>query len=282
LPDLVVAAVSLGMQGFPPPTSCAVAYGPYEIRVTIQNIGQASASNISVIETSTGSMLQIGGLEAGRTTTLSFPLSPGGMYTVGVDMQNAIAELNESNNIHSYIAPTPTPPLLCTPTGAPSQEPPTAAATVPGDLDLFSTALRNAVYRSLDWGEFQLTNGIYYHTPPVSQESPAIYTTRIREPVYFDDIDLDGSQDALVILDTQNGGVGHMIELAVMIDQNGSAINAATTYLGDRVVIESARVENGLIVLDMRVQGPNDGACCPGQFETWTFSFDGYQLVRLP
>ena len=147
---------------------------------------------------------------------------------------------------------------------------------------LSQAVLMNGTYRSPDWGEFELTDGVYYRTPSTSQESPETYTTRFHGPIFYGDINTDGLEDALVILGTQNGGSGHLIELAAVLNQNGNAYNVATTSLGDRVVVESGKVENGTIVLNMRVQGPNDGLCCPSQFVTWSFALNGNQLVKLP
>jgi hypothetical protein len=142
--------------------------------------------------------------------------------------------------------------------------------------------LSNAAYHSPDWGEFQLSNGIYHRTPPTLQESPEIYTTHLLDTVLYGDINLDGFQDAVVFLSTQNGGSGHLVEMAAVLNLNGSPSNISTLYLGDRVVIESGAIQNGIITLNLRVQGPNDGACCPSQFATWNFHLDSGQLVKMP
>ena len=117
LPDLVVSNVYLAMQGMTGGSgNCVSAYASFEIRVTIQNLGQVPASTISVVELSTGTTLPISGLDAGQAMELHFPAtSPNGSYNVAVDSQNSIPETNENNNVFSYVAPTPTPPALCTP-----------------------------------------------------------------------------------------------------------------------------------------------------------------------
>ena len=118
LPDLVVSNVYLGMQGVDTGSgNCVSAYASFEIRVTIRNLGPVPASTISVVELSTGTTLPIAELGAGQAMELHFPAtSPNGSYNVAVDPQNSIPETNENNNIFSYLAPTPTPPALCTPT----------------------------------------------------------------------------------------------------------------------------------------------------------------------
>ncbi|MCE9647347.1 MAG: hypothetical protein K8S20_15225 [Chloroflexi bacterium] len=142
--------------------------------------------------------------------------------------------------------------------------------------------LRYGTYHSADWGEFQLSDGVYYRTPPTSQESPDSYTTRLMEAVLYGDLNLDGSQDAIVFLATQNGGTGRFVEMAAVLNLNGSANNVSTLYLGDRVIVQAGAIQNGLITLNMLVQGPNDGACCPSQAVTWNFHLDGGQLVQTP
>jgi hypothetical protein len=222
--------------------------------------------------------IQIGELPAGQSMEVFLPASsPNGTYNVSIDPQNLIAENNENNNTFSYLAITPTPPALCPPTETPLPPP---VPTSESGLSL--EVLRSGVYHSPDWGEFQLADGIYYRTPPTVQESPETYTSRIQDPIFYGDINANGVEDALVILNTQNGGSGHFIELAAVLNQNGSAYNVSTIYLRDRVIIESARVENGTIILNMRVQGPNDGLCCPSQSVTWNFVLNGNQLIKLP
>lgn len=285
LPDLVVSNVNLGMQGVPTNwTECIPNYGPFEIRAMVRNLGGAPAYNIVVAELSTGTNLTIGELGAGQGMELYFPLtSPNATYNVVLDPQNTIPESNEGNNALSYLAITPTPPVLCTPVPSPSSDLSTPVpASGPESATLSQAVLLNSVYRSPDWGEFQLRDGVYYRTPPNSQESPESYTTRFQGPVFYGDINADGLEDALVILSTQNGGSGHFIELAAVLDQNGSTYNVATISLGDRVVVESGKVENGTIVLNMRVQGPNDGLCCPSQSVVWNFVLNGNQLIKLP
>lgn len=285
LPDLAVSNVHLAMQGSPSDAgNCVAAYAPYEVRARIENRGLAPAVNIPIVELSTGYAVQIGELQAGQSMEVFLPASsPNGTYNVSVDPQNQILESDEGNNTVSYIAPTPTPPAICTPPATLLPESPTPVPAGGSGSTAFSlAALRGGVYRSPDWGEFQLVDGIFYRTPPTSQDSPEAYTTRMQDLVIFGDINADGIEDALVLLNTQNGGSGHFIELAAVLNQDGSTYNISTISLGDRVAVESGRVENGIIVLNMRVHGPDDGLCCPSQPVVWSFVLSGDQLVKLP
>ncbi|HSV85065.1 MAG TPA: CARDB domain-containing protein [Levilinea sp.] len=285
LPDLIVSHVYLGMQGVPTHwAECVPSYAPFEIRAMIRNQGEAPAYNFVVSERSTGASLTIGELGAGQGAELIFPLAtPSAAYNLVVDPQNAIPETDEGNNTFSYLAITPTPPVLCTTAPSPSSDLATPVPyNEPESAALSESVLMNITYRSPDWGEFQLQDGIYYRTPPNELESAEVYTTRFIGPIIYGDINADGLEDALVVLGTQSGGTGHFIELAAVLNDNGNAHNVATVSLGDRVVVESGTIENGVIVLNMRVQGPNDGMCCPSQLATWNFVLSGDQLIKLP
>lgn len=147
---------------------------------------------------------------------------------------------------------------------------------------LTDAVLKNALYHSPDWGDFQLVDGVYLRPPPAPGESAEIYKTEFREPAVFGDLNADGLDDALVFLSTQNGGTGHFVELAAVINRNGTADNVSTVSLGDRVGVEAARIEAGVIVLDMRVHGPDDPMCCASQLETWRLQLHDDELVRQP
>ena len=147
---------------------------------------------------------------------------------------------------------------------------------------LTELTLKNTMYHSPDWGDFQLVEGVYLRPPQAPGESTEIYRTEFREPAVFGDLDADGAEDAIVILATQNGGTGHFVELAAVLNREGRAENVSTVSLGDRVGIEAARIEVGVIILDMRVHGPNDPMCCASQLETWRFRLEGGALIRQP
>lgn len=147
---------------------------------------------------------------------------------------------------------------------------------------LTRSALLNAEYHSPDWGNFQLIDGTYHRPPLNPGESPETYVTQLREPVIYGDLNADGVDDAAVFLSTQNGGTGHFVELAAMLNHDGAPENVATVSLGDRQAAEGGRIEEGVIALEMRVHGPNDALCCPSQLETWRFRLENGQLVRLP
>jgi Tol biopolymer transport system component len=106
------------MQGIPDQPGCVPAYAPYEIRAVIKNQGAAPANNVLAVEQTAQHQIQIGTLQPMQGIEIAIPLSSAGSYTVVVDPANTVAESDENNNVSSFLAPTPTPPAICTPTDA--------------------------------------------------------------------------------------------------------------------------------------------------------------------
>lgn len=278
LPDLTISSAYVSMVD-----NNGICLSYYGLNVTVVNQGNAPAFDVMLTD-NTGQQVGIGDLNPLQSMSMSFVANAAnGAYTAIVDPQNVITESNESNNnaIFSDATATPFAPCLTQQieAGTPTAifELPTATLQVApqaGNSTLSLDILRNTTYRSPDWGEFQLSDGIYYRTPPTSQESSEGYTTRLLDTVLYGDINQDGLEDAVVFLATQNGGTGTFIEMAAVLNLNGNPVNISTEYLGDRVIVESGTVEGGSITLTLLVQGPNDPLCCPSQIEVRSFYID--------
>ena len=119
LPDLIIKFMSLDMDGNQ--GNCVKAYSRYGIRVRIENVGSAGAGPF-VVDLNDQRQTVDSGLTAGENIALFFVGTvASGNYEAAVDPTDQVVESREDNNTLSYLAPTPTPPLLCTPapTGTP-------------------------------------------------------------------------------------------------------------------------------------------------------------------
>jgi hypothetical protein len=110
LPDLVVASLSVYMEGFT--GHCVPDLGPVVADVCVENRGQADAGEFVV--SAGGVSWTVEGLAAGEQTCLH---GQGPFGAIEVDAGNAIAEMDETNNVAH--PPTLTPPPICTTTPAP-------------------------------------------------------------------------------------------------------------------------------------------------------------------
>jgi heat shock protein HslJ len=88
------------------------------------------------------------------------------------------------------------------------------------------------------------------------------------------DLDGDGADEAVVVLAQSSGGSGTFNSLAVVQRTAGGLENVATTALGDRVDIRSARIEGGTLLVSVVRAGEGDAMCCPGELAElgWTLS----------
>ena len=138
--------------------------------------------------------------------------------------------------------------------------------------------LSNTAYTS-EWTESglaQLSDGEYRE--PISPDSATEIVVQLTEDLIAGDIDEVG-QSAAVVLVTQPGGSGAFYDLAIVAKIDGDPVNIATTFIGDRVQINAISIENGEVVLEMIIHGPEDPMCCPTQHVIQKFELQDSELV---
>jgi hypothetical protein len=79
------------------------------------------------------------------------------------------------------------------------------------------------------------------------------------------DLDGDGRDDAVVLLQTSAGGSGAFLHLAAVLDRPEGPRPLPAQGVGDRAEVEALEVVAGRVVLDAVVSGPSDALCCPTQ-----------------
>jgi hypothetical protein len=198
---------------------------------------------------------------------LTFTLSACGTLEVGLEPTD------------SPVSPASTDlPLIPPPTL--TAAPVSTAEPAPLTLDVLANAEYHSAALEADEANFQLEDGIHY-IPHLPEESDSAWFISLSNRMAYGDLNADGVQDAAVILESQRGGSGHFRELAVVLNQDGKPFNVASTYLGDRVGINSIDIQSGIIILDMVVHGPNDPLMGPSVKATFKYQLVGDQLVDL-
>ncbi len=159
---------------------------------------------------------------------------------------------------------------------APAQTP-LPVQTQPAPAALALESLKNADYRSgfTASGRAPLSNGEYREAGPQGSASETV--VRLVEPVAYGELP-DGQLASAVALATETGGSGTFFELALVTDLNGVPLNIASVFLGDRIQLNSLKLENGHVLVDMVKQGPNDPMCCPTLHVLQTYALQGTQL----
>jgi heat shock protein HslJ len=88
------------------------------------------------------------------------------------------------------------------------------------------------------------------------------------------DLDGNGTEDAVVLLNYAPGGTGQLLYLAVMTRRKSKVENVATAFLGDRAQIRDVRIQQNRIFVDVVRAGPKDAMCCPGEVTTLGWNLD--------
>lgn len=170
------------------------------------------------------------------------------------------------------------PASFSTPETAPvTQAVSTPAPSIPA---LTADQVKNAQYQLVfqdTHKTVQLTNGVYQST--TDPASPDYADVRLAEQIALGDLNGDGIGDAAVLLAENYGGSGVFVSVVAVLNQNGQPVQAAAQTVDDRPQINSLSIQNGEIVLDAVIHGPNDPACCPAQPIKESYRFAGGKLV---
>ncbi len=163
-------------------------------------------------------------------------------------------------------------------------ETPTTSGTVPtipteetaaeaADSSPFTAErLSNLVYHLdavLESTPIQLVDGVY-------EDEPNRIDVRWTETYALGE--LQGQPAAAVILDAGMGGSGIFNMLAVVQEQDGELVNVASALVGDRVRFNTIAIDEGEIVLDFVMQGPDEPLCCGTQRTLARYALQGEVL----
>ena len=168
--------------------------------------------------------------------------------------------------------PASTTPAASTNTPLPPVTTDTPIPPTPSGLTM--DMLKNGTYHAPVYDQtVTLVNGAYSNG---SSTDP--YSVQMLDTVAYGDLNGDGIDDAAIILVENGGGSGEFESVVAVLDAGGAPSPAGQAQLGDRVKINSMTISSGTIALEMLVQGPNDGMCCPTQPETQSYRMVGNAL----
>ena len=139
--------------------------------------------------------------------------------------------------------------------------------------------LKNASYSGIEGlkGSVKLVDGRWKGRPYKKGSASRPVVSLIGDFRITGDLDGDGTDDAVVLLNYAPGGTGQLLHLALMARKKGKIQNLATALIGDRVQIRGVRIEQKRIFVDVIQAGPKDAMCCPGEVTTreWTLEPGG-------
>jgi len=149
-----------------------------------------------------------------------------------------------------------------------------------GDTAPTAAELANATYTGIEEGPVTLVEGRWEGEPYEEDGASRPSAGLVGDFSLVGDLNGDGSNEAVVLVWQSGGGSGTFSYLAVMGRSDDEVKNLATAEIGDRVKLRSGRIDDASIILDVLQQGEGDGACCPTQLATRTWSIIDGQLVE--
>ena len=146
--------------------------------------------------------------------------------------------------------------------------------------------MKNATYKGLaNIGDrVSLVDGKWQGRPSAS-ESPIRPIVQLLEPLrIIGDMNGDGVEEAVVLLNLSTGGTGQLVHIAVVGRRRGRVENLATRMIGDRVQIRDVRIRDQKLFVDLVRAGAQDAMCCPGEVATqaWTLAKNGTLTAVAP
>jgi heat shock protein HslJ len=150
-----------------------------------------------------------------------------------------------------------------------------AQARDAGATSAFAQQVRNATYRSsaLDQ-DLPLVAGAF--------EDQAERVSAVLARVAYGDLNGDGVVDAVVLLISAGGGSGSFVELFAVLNEDEMAKPVASTFLGDRVVVQDISVAGPLVRVELLTHGARDPSCCAALSVKQNRVFTGNSLYQLP
>lgn len=160
-------------------------------------------------------------------------------------------------------------------------EPPAGAANQaqPAPTEITREQLANLSYPSelgRD-GRVQLRNGVYEQEDAAGATAKLV--VKLTEHMARGDLNSDGQQDVVVILESDSGGTGTFMDVAAVLNSQKGPNAVATIDLGDRTEIRSVSIDGGSVFVELIGHGPEDPVCCPTQLQRREYHFDGSRLL---
>jgi len=139
--------------------------------------------------------------------------------------------------------------------------------------------LKNAQYQlgaRDDHAIVQLTDGIYQEGTGATTLDYAYIA--LTDFVAMGDLSGDGVDEAAAIFFENYGGTGNFSFLAIYKNVNGLPVFLTSTFIDDRPIINSIKIENGEVYLDAIIHGHEDPGCCPQLPTTRRYALVNNQL----
>jgi hypothetical protein len=145
--------------------------------------------------------------------------------------------------------------------------------------------LENAEYKTCwnsNLGKVKFTNGSFVKPPTNPQSATGGWSiTIVKDKMSSGDLNNDGKEDDVLVLNSSGGGSGSFYEIIAVINKNEEPLYFNCAPLGDRIKINSIDIKSGKIIVDMITHTPEDPMCCPTIRKTVNYQIIGNELVEI-
>lgn len=119
--------------------------------------------------------------------------------------------------------------------------------------------------------------------PATQDEIPDYFYFGIYEDIAYGDLNGDGAEEAVILGSCNTGGSGNFSEGFVYSLAKNKPVLLANIAGGDRADggLRAAKIEKGLLVLDINDTGELGGACCPEVVITTKLKLTGKKLTQV-
>ena len=196
----------------------------------------------------------------------------------------------------SFTPPPASPtaaPLLITPTSVPiitsTPIPPTSApiptdttvppTPAPSGLTLDQLKSISFTFTSPDQVQQNVTLSNGKYTSGSDPAAPGYFEVTLLNKIASADLNNDGAQDAIVIIDENFGSTGDYQFITAVLNQAGQPVVTAMALFDDRPIINGIAIQNGYITVDALVHGPYDPKCCADQPTNRIYLLQGGRLI---
>ena len=94
------------------------------------------------------------------------------------------------------------------------------------------------------------------------------------------DLNGDGVEDAVVLLEDDTSGTGRFVYAAAVLDALGNPTPTEAVMIGDRIQVKSLAIDGSEVVADVVAQGPSDAACCASWNVRKVFALENGRLTE--
>jgi hypothetical protein len=127
-------------------------------------------------------------------------------------------------------------------------------------------------------GILQLNDGVYDNNPPGS----AVGINAMYQQGVLGDLNGDGQEDAAALVAINTGGTGVFVHLVAFLNQEGEFKQAAELLIEDRTVINSFKIDDGVIYLQRIAHSSEDAMCCPSKVVDEAYVLESDRLIPQP